>query len=309
MGAMDDGGSAWGTAVDSPTEERNERTRALDQVPTRELLELINAEDHLVPGAVATSLPHLVRLVDLAAERVARGGTVHYVGAGTSGRLAVIDAAELLPTFQLHDGVVVAHLAGGDAAISRAAEGAEDDYAAGRAALAGVGAEDVVIGLAASGRTPFVAGAIAQAAEQAAVTALVTSNPRAGLLGQVDVPIVVDTGPEALTGSTRLKAGTAQKLILHTFSTALMVRLGRTWSNLMVSVVATNEKLRARTVTILCQATGLSRTDSAAVLSSAGGDLKVGLVMALTDAEPAQARAALERSGGVVRDAVRAATP
>lgn len=295
----------WGVVVDSPTEERNPRTVDLDVVDTLTLLTLVNAEDQLVPDAVAATLPALARLVDAAAERVRAGGTVHYVGAGTSGRIAVVDAAELLPTFRLEDGVVTAHLAGGAPAIVRAAENVEDDPAAGRRDLGDVGEQDVVIGLAASGRTPYVAGALAHAAERGALTALVTSNPRSLLLSTVDVRIVLDTGPEALTGSTRMKSATAQKLVLHSFSTALMVRLGRTWSNLMVSMVATNQKLRARTVTILAQATGLDRADCEAVLEDADGDLKLALLMSLSGADHTRARTALDAAGGVVRTAVQ----
>ena len=299
----------WGVAVDSPTEERNPRTVDLDVVDTLDLLRLINAEDRLVPDAVAAALPVLARLVDAAAERVRAGGTVHYVGAGTSGRIGVVDAAELLPTFRLEDGVVTAHLAGGPAAIVRAAENVEDDAAAGARDLGEVTARDVVIGLAASGRTPYVAGALEHAREHGAYTALVTSNPRSPLRGTVDAEVVVDTGPEALTGSTRMKSATAQKLVLHSFSTALMVRLGRTWSNLMVSMVATNQKLRARTVTILHQATGLERAACERLLEAADGDLKVALVMSLADTDTTTARSALDDARGVVRAAVRSLTP
>lgn len=299
----------WGVAVDSPTEERNPRTVDLDVVDTLDLLRLVNAEDRLVPDAVAAALPVLARLVDAAAERVRAGGTVHYVGAGTSGRIGVVDAAELLPTFRLEDGVVTAHLAGGPAAIVRAAENVEDDAAAGARDLGEVTARDVVIGLAASGRTPYVAGALEHAREHGAYTALVTSNPRSPLRGTVDAEVVVDTGPEALTGSTRMKSATAQKLVLHSFSTALMVRLGRTWSNLMVSMVATNQKLRARTVTILHQATGLERAACERLLEAADGDLKVALVMSLADTDTTTARSALDDARGVVRAAVRSLTP
>lgn len=300
--------SPWGVVVDSPTEERNPRTLAIDTVDTVELLELINHEDQQVPGAVAATIPALAALVDAALDAVRAGGRVHYVGAGTSGRIGIIDAAELLPTFRLEDGVVTAHLAGGHPAIVRAAENVEDDAAAGARDLQSVTARDVVIGLAASGRTPYVAGALTRARDVGAVTALVTSNPGADLLGGVDHRIILDTGPEVLTGSTRMKSATAQKLVLHSFSTALMVRLGRTWSNLMVSMVATNQKLRARTVTILHQATGLARPACEALLTRADGDLKVALVMNLADTGPASARSALDAAGGIVRDAVRTAS-
>lgn len=296
----------WGMLVDSPTEERNPRTLDLDTIGTEDLLRQINDEDTLVPQAVAATIPQLAGLVDAAAGRVRQGGGVHYVGAGTSGRIAVVDAAELLPTFNLDPGVVTAHLAGGPRAIVQAVENAEDDESAGYDVLADLTKHDVVIGLAASGRTPYVAGGLRRAAERGAVTALVTANPRAALLGSVDFPIVTDTGPEVLTGSTRMKSATAQKLVLHSFSTALMVRLGRTWSNLMVSMVATNQKLRARTVTILSQATGEDRATCEAALAEADGDLKVALVTMLAGIAPARARTVLVAADGVVRHAVAA---
>lgn len=298
---MDGSVSPRGVLVDSPTEERNPRTRELDAVATVELLRLINAEDQRVPGAVERLLPELAVLVDAATDRVVDGGRVHYVGAGSSGRLGVVDAAELLPTFNLEPGVVVAHMAGGPEAMFRAVEDAEDDADAGAAELAGLMSRDVVVGIAASGRTPYVVGALRRARDVGALTALITSNPRSPLRDAVDVALVLDTGPEALTGSTRLKAATAQKLVLHSFSTALMVRLGRTWSNLMVSMVATNEKLRARTITILEHATGADRVVCEHLLDAAGGDLKVALVTALWGASPDDARAALDRAGGQVR--------
>lgn len=304
-----DATTQWGIPVDSPTEERNPRTTELDSVTTLELVRLINDEDQQVPTVVAAALPRIADLVDAAAQRVAAGGRVHYVGAGTSGRLGVVDAAELLPTFNLEPGVVVAHLAGGPDAIVHAQENVEDDEAAGSRALEDVTAEDVVVGLAASGRTPYVLGALRLARSRGAVTALVTSNPRARALAEVDHAIVLETGPEALTGSTRMKSASAQKLALHTFSTALMVCLGRTWSNLMVSMVATNEKLRARTVTVLHQATGLPAGECQAALQAAGGELKVALVMLLTAGSAPQARHLLSQTDGIVRAAVAALTP
>lgn len=301
---MGEANSRWGVAVDSPTEERNPRTVALDSVSTLDLLQMLNAEDQAVPGVVAAVLPELAALVDGATDRVRRGGVVHYVGAGTSGRLGVIDAAELLPTFNLEPGVVVAHLAGGPAAMTAAVENAEDDSVAGAADLGELGERDVVVGIAASGRTPYMAGALRRAREVGALTALVTSNPRASVCDEVDIALVLATGPEALAGSTRMKAATAQKLVLHSFSTALMVRLGRTWSNLMVSVVATNEKLRARTVTILQQATGEERVLCQRRLDEAEGDLKVALVMSLAGVDAPGAVVALAAADGVVRTAI-----
>jgi N-acetylmuramic acid 6-phosphate etherase len=230
---------------------------------------------------------------------------VHYVGSGSSGRLAVLDAAELRPTFGLAPGVVVAHLAGGDPALLHAVEGAEDDRAAGAAAIAGTGPADLVLGLSASGAAPFVGAALERARADGAFTALITANPAAPLAGRADVCVCADTGPEAVTGSTRLKAGTAEKMLLNSFSTALMVRAGRTYSNLMVHVAPANAKLRARQRRLLAQATGAPDGRCATALADAGGDLRVALVTLLSGVDPDAARAALSRSGGLVRAALQ----
>jgi N-acetylmuramic acid 6-phosphate etherase len=295
-----------GVRVSSPTESVNTRTVDIDIVPTLELVRMINAEDRLVPDAVAAVLPTLASLVDNAATRVAAGGRVHYFGAGTSGRLGVLDAAELLPTFGWSDDVVAAHQAGGAAAFLNAVEDAEDDD--GGADTADITRGDVVIGLAASGRTPYVGAALTAAREAGAATALVTANPDAPLAPLADYLLVVATGPEALTGSTRLKAGTAQKLVLNTFSTALAVRLGRTYQNLMVDMRATNAKLRGRVIELLIQATGVDEDDCASALDRCDGELKVALVHLLGGraATPRQARDALAATDGRVRDALAA---
>jgi N-acetylmuramic acid 6-phosphate etherase len=290
--------------VDSPTEARNDRTLDIDVLPTLSVLELINDEDSSVAEAVRRTLPGLTLVVDAAARSLRDGGQVHYFGAGTSGRLAVLDAAELGPTFSLPPGVVVAHIAGGEKALVRAAEGAEDDAAAGAAAAAGVTARDVVIGLSASGSASYVGGALRQAAAAGALTALFTSNPNAPLAPDASVVVCADTGAEVITGSTRLKAGTAQKLLLNSFSTALMVRDGRTFSNLMIALAPVNEKLRGRQVRLLSQASGALPGDCAAALAAAGGDVRAALVMLLSGANPAAARAALEQSGGTARAAI-----
>lgn len=295
-----------GVRVSSPTESVNARTVDIDVVPTLDLVRMINDEDRIVADAVAAVLPTLARLVDDAAARVEAGGRVHYFGAGTSGRLGVLDAAELLPTFGWSDDVVVAHQAGGAAAFLNAVEDAEDDD--GGADTADVTGADVVIGLAASGRTPYVGAALTAGREAGAATALVTANPDASLAPQADYLLVVATGPEALTGSTRLKAGTAQKLVLNTFSTALAVRLGRTYQNLMVDMRATNAKLRGRVIELLIQATGVDADECATALDLCGGDLKVALVHLLSDgaATPRQAVDALAAARGRVRDALAA---
>jgi N-acetylmuramic acid 6-phosphate etherase len=295
-----------GVRVSSPTEAVNPRTIDIDVVPTLDVVRLINDEDRIVPDTVARALPTIAALVDEAVRRVEAGGRVHYFGAGTSGRLGVLDAAELLPTFGLADDVLVAHQAGGPAAFLNAVEDAEDDD--GGADTDGVAGTDVVIGLAASGRTPYVGAALVAAREVGAATALVTANPHAPFATLADHLIVVSTGPEAITGSTRLKAGTATKLVLNTFSTALAVRLGHTYQNLMVDMRATNAKLRGRMAEVLIQATGADERLCEAALESSGGDLKVALVYLLAgpDTTPERCADALAAAGGRVRDALSA---
>lgn len=287
-----------------PTEERNPRTTDIDLLPTPAVLALLHAEDALVPAAVGSVLGTLAGVVDEAAERVRRGGRVHYFGAGSSGRIAVLDATELVPTFGLAPGVVTAHLAGGDDAMERAVEGAEDDAAGGAADAAGVTAADLVIGLSASGRTPYVAGALTASARRGAFTAVVTCNPGSPLRSLARVAIAADTGPEAIAGSTRLKATSALKLILNGFSTALMVRLGKTYSNLMAEASATNDKLRVRRVRMLREASGADEAACEAVLTQAGGDLPTALVALLAGVGAQQAREALNATDGTVRAAL-----
>jgi N-acetylmuramic acid 6-phosphate etherase len=289
----------------APTEQRNPRTLSIDAVGTLEILRMLNEEDARVPGAVGAVLPELARVVDAAVEAIRGGGRVHYFGAGTSGRLAVLDAAEILPTFHAPDDLVVAHHAGGTAALLRAVENVEDSVEGGAADAAGVTGLDVVIGLAASGTTPYVAGALGAARAVGATTALITSNPSAPLAELADILIAADTGPEAIAGSTRLKAGTAQKLILNSFSTTVMIRLGRTWSNLMVDMVATNNKLRGRMLRILAEATGADADACATALAAADGELKPALVHLLTGSPVPEARSALAEADGRVAGALQ----
>jgi N-acetylmuramic acid 6-phosphate etherase len=289
----------------SPTEQRNRRTLDIDVLPTLGVLQLLNAEDATVPAAVERVLGTLTLVIDEAADRLRRGGRVHYFGAGSSGRIAMLDATELVPTFGLERGVVVAHLAGGDDAMVRAVEGAEDNEALGAAeASAAVGALDVVIGLSASGRTPYVAGALSAASARGAFTAVITSNPGSPLEARAEVAVVPETGPEVIAGSTRMKATTAMKLVLNSFSTALMIRLGKTYSNLMVEVSATNVKLRDRKVRILREATGADQQTSGAALAAAGGDLRLAIIMLLGDVDAQAARDALANGGSSVRGAL-----
>lgn len=290
--------------VEAPTEHRHPGSADLDLLPTRDLLRLINDEDATVAPAVAAALPQLERAVDLAVDALRAGGSVHYFGAGTSGRVAAMDAAELPPTFGVTPERVVAHHAGGDAALGTALENVEDDEATGAGDAEVLAPGDLAVGLTASGRTPYVAGALGEARRRGVPTVLVSANPGASIATVADVHVCADTGPEVLTGSTRMKAGTAQKLVLNAFSTAVMVRLGHTYSNLMTGVVAKNAKLRGRMVGILAQATGDDLDTCAAVLADSGHDLRLALVRLLGDVDADTARTALAAGDGVVRAAL-----
>jgi N-acetylmuramic acid 6-phosphate etherase len=286
------------------TEERNPRTADIDVMPTEDVLRLLNAEDATVAGAVAAALPVLALVVDQVVQCVRDGGQVHYFGAGTSGRMAVLDAAEVVPTFGLQQGIFIAHHAGGDRAIGTAKEDAEDDTALGASDAAAVSAADIAVGVTASGHTPYVGGALTAARAAGAVTVLVSSNPAASLRTLADYFVMADTGPEAIAGSTRLKAATAQKFVLNALSTAAMVRLGRTYSNLMVSLSGTNAKLRRRQLIILMEATGADEESCRAQLARCDGDLRLALLCLLSGLEPVSAAAALDRAEGSVRIAL-----
>ena len=286
------------------TEERNWRTVDIDLVSTEQMLRLLNTEDATVAGAVAAVIPALAAVVDRVVERVRAGGRVHYFGAGTSGRIGVLDAAEIIPTFGLEPGVFVAHHAGGDQALGTAVEDAEDDESLGARDARAVSAADVAVGITASGRTPYVAGALRSARSAGALTVLVSSNPAAPLAVLAQHPVLIDTGPEAIAGSTRLKAATAQKMALNAMSTAAMVRLGRTYSNLMASMTGTNAKLRQRQVTILREASGAGEDECSAELARCGGDLRLALLCLLSGLEPKAAADALTEAGGSVRGAL-----
>jgi N-acetylmuramic acid 6-phosphate etherase len=291
----------------SPTETRNHRTSEIDTVPTLALLRLLNAEDATVATAVAATLPVLATVVDLTASRLRSGGRVHYFGAGSSGRIGVLDAAEVMPTFGAAPGLFVAHHAGGQDAVERAIEGAEDRNSLGHSAAAQVRAVDVAVGLSASGHTPYVAGALSSAQAAGALTVLVTSNPAASLAAHADYVLLTDTGPEAIAGSTRLKAATAQKMVLNSLSTAVMVRLGRTYSNLMVSLAGSNSKLRRRQITILMEASGATEAQCRDELARCEGDLRLALLCMLSGLPPKDAAITLVEAGGSVREALAAA--
>jgi len=290
------------------TEQRNLRSRGLDRKSTLGVLRALNREDARVAPAVRRELPHIARAVDAIVNSLQRGGNLYYVGAGTSGRLAVVDAAECPPTFGTPPGKVRAVIAGGARALQHAVEGAEDSARNGVRDLrrAGISNRDVVVGLSASGTTPYVLGALDFAHRIGAVTVGVTSNPRSPLAKCSDISIAPDTGPEAIAGSTRLKAGTAQKLVLNLLSTAAMVRLGRIFENWMVHVALTNQKLRRRGARILEEAAGVAPRTAKHALRQSGHNLPVALVMLKTGASVADAKRSLAKRRGNVRLAVEA---
>lgn len=291
------------------TEGRNPRTLDLDTLDTATLLERMNDEDATVAAAVRAVLPQVAEAVELIAAARRRGGRLLYLGAGTSGRLGLLDAVECPPTFGTDPSEVVGLMAGGRDAFVVAVEGAEDDPALGAADVAGldVGADDVVVGLAASGRTPYVLGGLAEARSRGAATVAVACNPGSRIGAAADVAIEVATGPEVLTGSTRLKAGTAQKLVCNMLSTASMVRTGKAYGNLMVDVKPTNAKLVDRAQRIVAEATGADRDAAAEALAAAGTHAKTAVVMLLAECDASRAQALLEAAGGDVRAALRSA--
>jgi len=286
------------------TERHRPELADLDVRSTVELVALM-ADDHaLAVTAVLEARERIASAIDAIVDRLRRGGRLIYVGAGTAGRIGIMDAAECLPTFDFDR--VVGVMAGSLEAMQRPREGAEDDAAAGAADLAalGVSAADAIVGVAASGRTPYTIGAVRHAAAAGAVTVGISSNPDAELSRDVDHPIELVTGPEVITGSTRLKAGTAQKIVLNVISTISMVRLGKTFGNLMVDVRVTNEKLRRRAREIVTAATGTTPDAAASTLEAASGDVKAAIVMLLTGVDAATAAARLAAHGGVVRAAL-----
>jgi len=275
---------------------------------TEELVELMNRQDAGVPAAVDAARTQIAAAIDEIAARLARGGRLLYVGAGSSGRIAALDAAECESTFSTEPGQVVALVAGGLVASPAEQAAAEDDDEAGGAEIAALGAgeADAVVGISASGRTPYVLGALRAAADAGALTVALVSVPDSELARIADHELAVVVGPEFLAGSTRLKAGTAQKLVLNTISTVAMIRLGKTYGDLMVDVQATNEKLRERVRRIVRQATGASEDEADRALEEAQGSAKVAIVSLLAGIDAAAARARLDVAGGSIRSAVSA---
>ena len=281
------------------TELRNPRTTGIDRVSTAEALRLILAEDVFAVHAALAVSEALSRAVDAAAIAAGRGGRIHYFGAGASGRLAMLDATEMSPTFGVESTMFEVHFPGGAAALADSSIDLEDESRLGASDAEEVRSGDFVLGVTASGTTPYVAAALRRSREVGATTVLLSMWPQTPLAREVDIAVLPDTGPEALTGSTRLKAGTATKVMLNAFSTTLMIRLGRTHSNLMVGMRATNAKLDHRAVHHLAEASGCEPDEARRVLAEASGEVRVALVMLLSGSGPADARAALARAGSV----------
>lgn len=285
----------------SLTESRNPRTTWIDRQPTAEVVRLFVQEDHVVSKAVEAIADDIARAVDLIVAARRAGGRLVYLGAGTSGRLGILDASELPPTFGISPDEAVALIAGGPAAVTQAIEGAEDDEEAARRDLEGIkfAAPDLLVGISASGLTPYVRAGLALARERGARTVLLTCNPR-GPFPPVDVLLNPVVGPEVITGSTRLKSGTACKMVLNMLSSVAMIRLGKVYQNLMVDVRATNAKLRDRALRIVVEAGKVSRERAAELLTQAGGDTKVAILMARRGGTPELARETLEATQGVL---------
>jgi N-acetylmuramic acid 6-phosphate etherase len=287
------------------TEQENPRTREISGLPTAEIVRLMNEEDARVAVAVGLVLPEVARAVDTIVERLRAGGRLFYAGTGTSGRLGVLDASECPPTFGVPPELVQGIIAGGYEALYRATEASEDDREAGAhdAEARGVGARDTLVGIAASGRTPYTIGAVEYARGVGAFTAALTCAPGSPITRAAEVAIVAEVGPEVIAGSTRLKAGTAQKMVLNMISTAAMIRLGYVKGNRMTNLQPRNLKLRARSLHILVAETGLDDAAAREALERAGGDLRVALVMSKTRSTREEAERALDAAGWVVAKA------
>ena len=290
------------------TEQRNPRSMNIDKASVEEILAIINTEDRSVPRAVAQELPYIAKAVKIVTAALESGGRLFYVGAGTSGRLGILDASECPPTFGTSPETIQGIIAGGKEAVFRAQEGAEDVASHGADALraAGVRPQDVVCGIAASRRTPFVVGAVAEARQIGCKTLFLTCNPRSTFDIEVDVAICVVVGPEVIMGSTRMKSGTAQKLVLNMITTASMIRLGKVYQNMMVDLQMTAEKLTQRSRRTVMTVTGLNYDEATEALAAANGHVKTALVMILGNVTRQEALTRLEKSGGFVRGAVEA---
>lgn len=289
------------------TEQPNPRSRDIDTRPTVEILRIINDEDQLLAQAVASEIPRIAESADRIVAAIKKGGRLFYIGAGTSGRLGVLDAAECPPTFHVPPEMVQGIIAGGEAALTRSSEASEDDPQAGRRDLVSRAftERDVLVGIAASGRTPYVLGAIAEARSRGAVTIGISCTPDSELSRAVEIAIALLTGPEVIAGSTRMKAGTATKLVLNMISTAVMIRLGYVYGNLMVNVEPHNAKLRDRARRIVAEAAQVSGDRAGEFFEASGGNVKVAIVMAKLAVDRAAAEARLARAGGNISEALK----
>ena len=289
------------------TETRNQNTMNLDIMTPLEVVTVMNNEDAKVPEAIKPALPNIAQCVTWAIESIEAGGRIIYMGAGTSGRLGVLDAVECPPTFGVAPEVVVGLIAGGEKAFVKAVEGAEDSRELGREDLVNINVNknDIVIGIAASGRTPYVLGGLAYAKEMGCHTVGISCNPGSAVGAAAELAIEVVPGPECLTGSTRLKSGTCQKLILNMISTATMVGCGKAYQNLMVDVMQTNEKLVVRAQNIVMEATGCDRETAAEKIGIAGGNAKTAITMILADCGLEEAKERLAKAKGHVREAIK----
>lgn len=288
------------------SEGRNPRTMTLDTLNTLDLLKVINQEDQKVALAVAAALPNISVCVDLAVTSLQNKGRLIYIGAGTSGRLGVLDAVECRPTFSVPDNLVIGIIAGGENALTNAVEGAEDSKDSAIVDLQNIDLQknDMLVGIAASGRTPYVISALEYANSLGCNTACVVCNPNSPMLTMVNAGICAQVGPECLTGSTRMKSGTAQKLILNMLSTAVMVKLGKVFENLMVDLNASNEKLRARAIRIVMQATQCSQTQAQTALELADNSAKLAILMILTQTDAITAKTMLQKNQGHLRNSL-----
>ena len=291
------------------TEKINPATAEIDRMSSLEIVKIINAEDAKVAQAVEQVLPQIARAIEEIATRLRRNGRLVYVGAGTSGRLGALDASECPPTFNIPQEMVITCIAGGPQALGQAYEDLEDSWEAGQADVAtmGISEVDVVIGITASGRTPYALGAVAYAKERGALTIGLACNANTVLEQEVEIMIAPVVGPEVITGSTRLKAGTAQKMVLNMLSTGTMILLGKTFGNLMVDVQATNYKLQQRALSIVRQATGLDEDSARSLLETSGGEVKTAILVAQANIPPEQAREKLAAHSYVLRAAMEAA--
>ena len=297
---------AWKLLEKLLTEQPNPASSAIDQVPVEDALRIINAQDQCVAKAVEQEIPAIARAVEEIVARLAEGGRLFYIGAGTSGRLGVLDASEVPPTFSAPPEMVQGIIAGGESALSRATEASEDDPTLGARDLLARGftAKDVLVGIAASGRTPYVLGAIAEAKRLGAATIGICCVPEAELSAVVDIPIAPLVGPEVIAGSTRMKAGTAQKLVLNMLSTGTCIRLGYVYGNLMVNVQPKNEKLVDRAKRIVMQAAGVSPERALELLRESGMQVRTAIVMGKAGVTRAEAERRLTEARGRVRQAL-----